>query len=79
MVKEIYKRNWDFILYKVDDDYVLSVVFFGAVDYHRSFKVDSQIMTDDYEDLKSLSEDIRNNYEKYKPSEIIPAILNSDE
>lgn len=79
MVKELYKRNWDFILYRVDDYYVISVVFFGTVDYHRSFKIDSKILTENYEDLKDISEDIRNNSEKYKMVEIVPAILKSDE
>lgn len=76
MVKEIYSRAWDFKLYNTENGIVLSVIFFGIVDFHRSFKLSEADLPVDLEDLKSLSEEIRNNYDKYKEIEIIPAIIN---
>lgn len=75
MVKEVYKRNWDYIVYKVDGEFVISVVFFGMVDFHRSFRLLESEIPKDFEDLKTLSEQIRNNYEKFKDREIVPAIV----
>lgn len=66
MTKEIYFRNWDFILFKKDNKYIISVVFFGLVDFHRSFYLEPEEITEDYEQLKDLSERIRNNYEQFK-------------
>jgi hypothetical protein len=75
MVKKLYVRNWDFTLYQINDKYVISVVFFGLVDFHRSFYLQPLELVDDYEQLKNLSEKIRNNYENYKSREIVPAII----
>ena len=74
MVKEIYTRNWDFTLYQVDGRFVISVVFFGLVDFYRSFNLLEENVPTVLEDLKNLSEQIRNNYDDFKPTELIPAI-----
>ena len=74
MVKEIYSRTWDFTLYETETGYVLNVFFFGLVDFFRSFKILENELPQDFEELKLLSETIRNNYDNYKDSEIIPAI-----
>ena len=75
MVKEMYSRAWDFTLYETENCNVISVVFFGLVDFHRSFKLFHNELPHNLDDLKILSEDIRSNYEKYKEREIIPAII----
>ncbi len=74
MTKELYSRNWDFTLYQVNDKRVITVVFFGLVDYFRSFFLQPQEITEDFESLNILSEQIRNHYDSYKDREIIPAI-----
>lgn len=75
MIKELYISNWDFTLYQVDDKTVISVVFLGLVDFHRSFYLLPNELTENYESLKGLSENIRNNYDNYKEREVVPAIL----
>ena len=38
MLKEIVKRNWDFILFEDGNEKIITVVFFDkAIDYTRSF------------------------------------------
>ena len=64
------KRNWDFILYDVDGKKIFSVVFFGSlIDYSRNFKLESEIILN-HEELISLAEKIRNNYNDYKDFEV---------
>jgi hypothetical protein len=79
MIKAITKNNWDFTLYEVGEDYIFSVVFFNSmVDFSRSFKLTEKEKNFDFEELKELSELIRNNYDLYKKREIIPAITKED-
>jgi len=75
MVKEIYSRSWDFTLYQMNDKMVITVVFFGLVDYFKSFSLLPKEVTEDFESLKDLSDQIRNNYETYKEREIVPAVI----
>ena len=77
MYTELYSRSWDFVLYKKDDQFIFTVVFFGLVDYHRSFHLLPEELPDKeaYESLQYLSEKIRNHYEQYKQREIVPAIF----
>lgn len=76
MTKELFHKNWDFTLYQVEDKLVISVVFFGMVDYHRSFVIDpNKITNNNYEVLSSLAEQIRTNPDQFKKDEIIPAIF----
>jgi len=71
MKKEIAKNNWDFILYELDGEYILKVVFYSSyVDTSRKFKLSKEEASLDFEELKKLSERIRNNYEEYKDREI---------
>jgi hypothetical protein len=74
MIKELYSRNWDFTLYQANDRIVITVAFFGFVDSFKSFFLQPEEFTTDFESLKNLSENIRNNYEAYKHREITPAI-----
>ncbi len=69
------KNNWDFTLYQVSEELVLTVVFHTSrIDFSRSFKLVENEKNFDFEDLKKLSEQIRNNYEVFKDREVIPAI-----
>ena len=71
MKKELQKNNWDFVLYKDEDDIIINVVFFDkAIDYSRNFKVGNEVANLDFESLKTLSSHIRDNYEIYKDKEI---------
>ena len=71
----IEKNNWDFTLYEVDEDYIISVVFFNSmVDFSRSFKLTKSEKSFNLDQLKKLSELIRNNYDNYKDREISPSI-----
>lgn len=78
MTKELYSKNWDFAVYQVNDRLVISVVFFGVVDYFRSFYIPQHEFNGVYEDLKSLSGKIRTNYEDFRDLEIMPAITMED-
>ncbi|MCU0433088.1 MAG: hypothetical protein MUC87_06510 [Bacteroidia bacterium] len=76
MVTEIYCKPWDFTLYQVNNDLVISVVFFGLVDYHRSFRIETgTVDTSNYESLGILSEKIRRAPDEYSESEVKPAIF----
>lgn len=75
VLNELAKNNWDFILYKTDEGFIMNVVFYSsAVDFSRSFRVSGKEANQDIEGLKQLSERIRNNYELFKEREIVPAI-----
>ncbi len=75
MKKELTKNNWDFILYEIDGKKVLSVVFYNSfVDTTKSFSLTTEEEAYDFEELKGLSEKIRNNYESFKNREIVPSI-----
>lgn len=79
MVKLIIKNSWDFTLYEVEENYIISVVFFNSmVDFSRSFKLTEIEKLFNLEQLKDLSELIRKNYQDYKEREVIPAITNVD-
>ncbi|PBQ32468.1 hypothetical protein CNR22_12030 [Sphingobacteriaceae bacterium] len=70
MAKVLYKKNWDFILYELNSKLIIEVVFFGLVDYSRSFILIPEEITEDFDSLKNLSEKIRNNYEFYNVREV---------
>jgi hypothetical protein len=70
------KNNWDFTLYQVNQEEIISVVFFNSMfDFSRSFKLNEIERNFDFEKLKELSEQIRNNYDLFKDREVIPAII----
>lgn len=72
-IKFLKIRNWDYELYQVNDNLVITVVFFGQIDYSRSFYLPND--TDIQESsLIEIAEHIRNNYEMYKAVEISPPI-----
>lgn len=75
VLQEVAKHNWDFILYKTDEGFVINVVFYAsAIDFSRSFKLSEQEATQDIEELKRLSEKIRRNYESFKTVEVFPPV-----
>jgi len=78
ILEKVAKNNWDFILFKTDEGYILNVVFHSsASDFSRSFKLNPDEETIDFEELKNLSEKIRNNYESFKYREITPTVKSS--
>ena len=75
MKKELMRNSWDFILYDVGKEKIITVVFYNSfVDTSKSFRLTEREETYNLEELKKLSEYIRNNYDKYKDREIIPSI-----
>ncbi len=72
MKKQLMKHQWDFILYEENEEKIFDVVFHNSfVDTSKKFKLEDEELNFDFEELKALAEDIRNNYEKYKDREII--------
>ncbi|WP_310554386.1 hypothetical protein [Flavobacterium sp.] len=72
MRKELFKHNWDFILYEEDENKIFRVVFYQSfTDTSREFKLQGEELDYDFEQLKVLAEDIRSNYENYKDREIV--------
>lgn len=73
MRTELYKHNWDFILYEEDGKKIFRVVFYQSfTDTSREFRLIGEELNYNFEELKELAEDIRNNYENYKDREIKP-------
>jgi hypothetical protein len=65
------KHQWDFILYDDNGKKIFDVIFYNSfVDTSKKFKLQGEELDYDFEQLKQLAEDIRNNYEKYKDREI---------
>jgi hypothetical protein len=73
-IKKIDRRDWDYILYKVDGKMVITVIFFGQIDYPRSFYLTDNELSQGISQMPYLSEKIRNNYDTYKDREIFPPI-----
>lgn len=73
-IKKLFEQRWDFELYEVDNKKVITVIFFGQVDYPRSFYLEKEIEGNEYESLKELSKEIRTHYDKFKHLEIVPPI-----
>ncbi|WP_299183549.1 hypothetical protein [uncultured Chryseobacterium sp.] len=73
-IKKLFEQRWDFELYEVDHKKVITVIFFGQVDYPRSFYLEKEVEENGYESLKELSEKIRNHYDEFKHLEIVPPI-----
>lgn len=75
MKRELLKNNWDFTLYEVDGKKIISVVFYCSfVDISRSFLLNKEEGQYNFEELKKLSEEIRENYELFKDREVIPSL-----
>lgn len=75
MKEELLRNNWDFTLYEVDEKKIISVVFYNSyVDISKSFVLNKEEELYNFEELKKLSENIRNNYEAFKDREIIPSL-----
>ena len=75
ILEEVAKHNWDFILYKTDEGFVMNVVFYAsAVDFSRSFKLSEKEARQGIEDLKQLSEKIRKDYKSFEDREITPVV-----
>ncbi len=75
VLEELAKHPWDFIVFKTDNGFVMNVVFHAsAMDYSRSFRLNETEARQGMEDLKKLSERIRNDYESFKDREITPVV-----
>lgn len=75
VLNELARNNWDFILYETDEGFIMNVVFHAsAVDFSRSFRISEEEAKQDIEQLKQLSERIRNNYESFKGREVTPVV-----
>lgn len=71
MKKELMKHQWDFILYEENSERILDVAFYNSYfDFSREFKLEGDELNYNFEELKTLAEDIRKNYEKYKDREL---------
>ena len=74
MKKVLAKNNWDFILYDDEGEKIITVVFYNSfVDISKSFRLTKDEVCYNFEELKTLSETIRSNYDLYKDREIIPS------
>lgn len=74
-MKKILSKNWDFTIYQQEEeDKIISVIFFGPVDFYRSFTLLPNEQDKNLEYLAILSDKIRNNYSDFKTREITPAI-----
>ena len=73
-IKNVFSKNWDYEVYLIGDKTIITIMFFGLIDYQRSFYLYDYEILEGYEKLNSLAEIIRNNYEEYQNREIIPAI-----
>jgi hypothetical protein len=75
-IKKIYKKNWDYSLYDLDGEKIITIMFFASfIDYPRSFYLINEELNLDYDDLSTLAEKIRFHYEDYKEREIVPPIV----
>ena len=71
MKKQLMKHQWDFILYEENNKKIFDVIFYNSfVDTSKKFELKGEELNYDFEQLKALAEDIRNNYENYKDREI---------
>lgn len=71
MKKELAYDRWNFILYEENGIRIIDVDFFNSfVDTSKKFKLQGDELNYDFEQLKALAEDIRNNYDNYKDREI---------
>lgn len=67
-----FKNNWDFTVYQYKDKETISVVFHNSfVDISKVFLLTDTEKKFNFDELKALAENIRNNYEAYKNREII--------
>jgi hypothetical protein len=72
MRKELISDRWNFILYEENGIKIIDVDFFNSfVDISKKFKLQGGEVEYDFDQLKALAEDIRNNYETYKDREIL--------
>lgn len=63
MKKELAYDRWNFILYEENGRKIIDVDFFNSyVVYSRKFELKGDEPDYDFEQLKALAEDIRNNY-----------------
>lgn len=74
-LKQLDNKNWDFTLYEVDKQRIITVMFYGVVDFPRSFYLRESEYAYNHNELVQFAENIRNNYDLFKDRELIPAIL----
>jgi|GEM_PF-714948 len=74
MIKELHKENWDYSVYRLEGKLIVTIVFFAQIDYFRSFYLNPDEVTKDYQLVDNLADKIRTNYEDFKDREITPPI-----
>ena len=74
-LKQLDSKVWDFTLYEVDGKRIITVTFYGLVDFPRSFYLRESEYPYNHDELVQFAENIRNNYDHFKERELIPAIL----
>lgn len=75
VIREIYDSPWDFTLYETDQGFVLNVDFCNSFfDTTRSYKVTSKDANQNFQNIKTLAEKIRKDYDLYRKQEIIPVV-----
>jgi hypothetical protein len=74
-IKFLHRKDWDFNLYLLDGKKVITVIFFGQIDYPRSFLLDDSECGFSIEQMAELSGRIRSNYSLYVQREITPPIF----
>lgn len=77
-INQIDMQPWNYILYEVDNYYVLTVTFCEqVVDYSLSYRLTKQeesIITD-REKISVLADSIRKDRESYKDRQVIPTLM----
>jgi len=75
MITPLLSSRWDYELYDINGQKVLTVIFFAQIDYPRSFYLEEREYLFSPDELSELAEKIRMHYEIYKYREIIPTVF----
>ena len=75
-MKEVASSPWNYTVYLESSSgrNIITVIFFGAIDYPRSF----YLSDNDVARAESIAEDIRSNYNKYVSVEVHPPVTRAD-
>lgn len=74
-IKFLHRKGWDFNLYLLHGKKVITVIFFGQIDYPRSFLLGDNECGFSIEQMAELSGRIRSNYSLCVQREITPPIF----
>lgn len=75
MKELVQKKDWDYSIYNVNGEKIISVVFYNSfVDYLRSFLLRKEEECYSFEEFALLAEKIRDNVTIYEDREIVPTL-----